>query len=91
MTWHNMVESASDAEFTIPMTALLEKAMGRVSVLPPKQQNALARLLLAELDSESQWSESFSTSQPELADLACAALAEHRAGKTQKLSLAHDF
>ena len=65
--------------------------MGRVSALPAKQQNPLARLLLAEMDAETQWSEPFISSQPELAELASAALAEHRAGKTRKLSLAHDF
>jgi hypothetical protein len=73
------------------MTALLEKAIDRVSVLPPKQQNAFARLMLAELDADAQWSEAFAASQPELATLAGAALAEHHAGKTRKLSLAHDF
>ena len=73
------------------MTALLEKAIHRVSGLPAKQQNVLARLSLAEMDAEAQWDESFRSSQPELAELATAALAERRQGKTRKMNLSHDF
>lgn len=73
------------------MTLLLEKAIERVSELPAKRQNVLARLILAEVDAEAQWDESFSSSQHELADMADAALSEHRAGKTRKLNLSHDF
>ncbi|MBI3987147.1 MAG: hypothetical protein HY343_09515 [Lentisphaerae bacterium] len=73
------------------MTALLEKAINRVSDMPARQQNAIARLLLAELDAEGQWDASFSASQHELAQLAGQALAERRRGKTRKMDLAHDF
>ncbi|MCC6581974.1 MAG: hypothetical protein IT440_16205 [Phycisphaeraceae bacterium] len=73
------------------MTTLLEKAINRVSVLPAKKQNAFARLLLAELDAETQWDASFKSSQHELAMLASAALAEHRQGKTRKMDLRHDI
>jgi hypothetical protein len=73
------------------MTALLEKAIDRVSVLPAKRQNVLAHLLLAEIDAGSQWDESFKSSQHELAELAGNALAEHRKGKTRALDLSHDF
>ena len=58
--------------------------------MPVRKQNALARLLLAEMDAEAQWDESFKASQPELAELAHAALAERRSGKTRKMDLAHD-
>ncbi len=73
------------------MTALLEKVMDRVSVLPAKKQNAIAHLLLAEMDAEVQWDKSFKSSQPELAELAGDALTEHRRGKTRAMDLSHDF
>jgi hypothetical protein len=73
------------------MTTLLEKAIERVSVLPAKKQNMLARLLLAEIDAEAQWDESFKSSQHELAELAGAALVEHHRGRTRKMDLSRDF
>ena len=73
------------------MTALLEKAINRVSALPTKKQNALAHLLLAEMDDDAQWDESFKSSQHELAALAKNALAEHRKGKTKAMDFSNDF
>jgi hypothetical protein len=73
------------------MTILLEKVIDRVSVLPAKKQNAIAHLLLAEMDAEAQWDESFKSSQPELSKLASDALAEHRRGKTRSMDLSHAF
>jgi len=73
------------------MTILLEKAIDRVSVLPAKKQNAIAHLLLAEMDAEAQWDKSFKYSQPELSKLASDALAEHRRGKTRSMDLSHAF
>ena len=73
------------------MTILLEKAIDRVSVLPAKKQNAIAHLLLAEMDAEAQWDKSFKSSQSELAKLASDARAEHRRGKTRSMDLSHAF
>ena len=73
------------------MTALLEKAISRVSGLPSKQQNEIARFVLAEIDAEAKWDKSFKNSQDELATLAGGALAERRRGKTRKMDLAHDI
>ena len=73
------------------MTILLEKAIDRVSVLPAKKQNAIAHLLLAEMDAEDQWDKSFKSSQPELSKLASDALAEHHGGKTRAMDLSHAF
>lgn len=73
------------------MTILLEKAIDRISVLPAKKQNAIAHLLLAEMDAEAQWDKSFKSSQPELAKLASDALAEHRRGKTRSMDFFHAF
>jgi len=67
------------------MTALLEKALAEISKLPPPQQEEVASWLLAELEDEARWSESFSRSPSTLEGLADAALAEHRSGRTQDL------
>jgi len=73
------------------MTALLEKAFDRVSALPVKRQNALAHLLMAEIEIDNQWDVSFKSSQLELSELAGNALAEHRKGKTRVMNVSHDF
>ncbi len=67
------------------MTQALEAAVASASQLPPEDQDALAALLMAEMESEEQWSELFSRSQGLLADLAQQALLEHEAGATQAL------
>jgi hypothetical protein len=85
------IESESDLEFNPDMTALLEKAISRVSDLPSKRQNDIARFVLAEIDAEARWDASFLTSQDELSALAAAALTERRRGKTRKMDLVHDF
>ena len=66
------------------MTARLEKVFTEVSKLSPKEQDALANWLLAELESERRWDKRYSDSQDELSKLASEALAEHRKGQTQK-------
>lgn len=67
------------------MTRLLEKAFARASELPDEDQDALAKRLLAEIESEKRWDELFAQSQDELGRLADKALAEHRRGETQRL------
>jgi hypothetical protein len=65
------------------MTQLLDKAVCEAAKLPEPEQDALAAILLAEIESERRWSESFAKSQDALAELANEALAEHEAGKTK--------
>ena len=48
-------------------------------------QDAIAALILAELESQQRWDESFAHSQDALAVLAEEALAEHRAGRSEPL------
>jgi hypothetical protein len=86
-----MIEGCDVSRFNNGMTALLEKAINRMSGLPSKQQNEIARFVLTEIDAEAKWDTSFKNSQDELADLAAGALAERRRGKTKKLDLAHDL
>ena len=73
------------------MTALLDIAFNRISDLPSKRQNEIARFVLAEINAEAKWDASFKNSQDELAVLAAGALSERRHGKTKKLDLVHDL
>ena len=61
------------------MTKLLRQAFDRASELPETEQDKFARFLLAELESERQWAELFSSPKSEdlLERLADEALAAH--------------
>jgi hypothetical protein len=67
------------------MTKLLQKAFDEASKLPEVEQDALGRVLLEEIASERRWEELFAGSHDLLANFADQALAEHRAGRTEKL------
>lgn len=67
------------------MTKLLRKAFDEASKLPEGEQDMLGRILLEELASERRWEDLFAGSHDVIADLADEALAEHRAGRTEKL------
>lgn len=69
------------------MTQLLEKAFQEASRRPVQHQDAIAALVLAELEFQQRWDKAFAESQDALASLASEALAEHRAGKTRPLDL----
>ena len=79
------------------MTQLLERAFAEVSRFPERDQDAMAALLLAELESDRQWAQSFVSSQEELAHLAHLAhladeaLREFAAGETLPVDLNRDF
>ena len=73
------------------MTALLEKALNRIKALPPKEQDAVASLILEEIESEKQWDELFANSQGQLAQLAGQAITEFKAGKTRPLDPERDL
>ena len=68
------------------MTEALAAAVATASRLPDEEQDVLASLLMAEMDSEERWNTLFSQSQGALADLAQQALLEHQAGETRSLS-----
>lgn len=67
------------------MTQLLKRAFDKASEGPEELQDAIAALILAELESERRWDESFARSQDALTALAEEALAEHRAGRSRPL------
>jgi hypothetical protein len=68
------------------MTHLLEKASAEAAKLSEDEQDAVARFLLEELESEREWDKRFAESASQLDQLAQEALAEHRAGQTRRLN-----
>jgi hypothetical protein len=67
------------------MTELLERAIARLQSLSESEQNAIASIILDEIEEERRWDETFSRSPDILAKLAASAMDEYRAGKTQEL------
>ena len=76
------------------MTELLEQAMpdgkplcvyAKLKTLPASEQDAMAALILEELEDEILWDKAFEQSQSVLAFLAAEAMAEYQAGTTQPL------
>ncbi len=67
------------------MTERLEQVIARLKTLPTDKQDAIAILILEELEEEQRWDDSFVRSSDLLAKLAAEAMAEYRAGKTQEL------
>ena len=79
------MENGKRKEFV--MTTLLEKAFEKASQLPDVEQNALAKQLLEDLETEKQWDKKFAESEDILDILADEALEEHKQGKTRTLNL----
>lgn len=67
------------------MTELLEKAFREAAKLSPEEQDAIAAMLLAELESERRWDDRFARSQDELVQLADQAFDDENAGRTEEL------
>jgi hypothetical protein len=69
----------------VAMTELLGRAIARLQTLPESEQDAIASMILEELEDDLCWDEAFSRSPNTLAKLAASAMAEYHAGKTQAL------
>ena len=67
------------------MTELLERAIAKLKTLSASEQDAIASMILEELQDDLIWDRAFASSPDALAKLAATAMAEYRAGKTQEL------
>ena len=67
------------------MTELLKQVITKLKTLPATEQDAIASMILEELEDELRWDESFSRSSDTLGKLAALAMAEYHVGKTQEL------
>lgn len=62
------------------MTELLQRAMENARKLPDQEQDTIASVILAEIESERRWDEAFARSGDLLRQLADEALVEHGQG-----------
>jgi hypothetical protein len=69
------------------MTQLMERALEAVRKLSPTDQDAIASIILEELQDDARWDEIFSRSQDKLARMAAKAREDIRAGKTRDLEI----
>ena len=69
------------------MTKLLEQAVAKVKELPETEQDAIAQIVMDEIESEQRWDELFAKSPDKLRKLADRAWSEHEAGGSQELDL----
>jgi hypothetical protein len=74
------------------MSQLMEQAFQKARQLPEGDQEAIASIILQEIESERRWEELFSLpkSADLLARMADEALAEFRAGRARKLDIKYD-
>ena len=63
------------------MSQLLDQAVAKARKLPVVEQEAIAALILAEIDDEHQWEESFARSPDKLKALAARAAQQVRDGR----------
>ncbi|MEO0374420.1 MAG: hypothetical protein AAF329_07245 [Cyanobacteria bacterium P01_A01_bin.17] len=68
------------------MTELLERAIDYLKGLDADRQDAIASLIMEELEDDAKWDVAFASSQDLLAELAAEAMAEYNAGQTQALN-----
>ena len=69
------------------MTQLLEKVLTEVHKLPPEKQDAIAAVILEELEDAQLWDEAFSESQDKLAQLAQKVRTDIKAGRVRKMGI----
>ena len=65
------------------MTQLLEHAIGEARKLTDAEQDALAALILEELDDDRRWDEAFINSQDQLSKLAAKVRRDIAAGRVR--------
>lgn len=69
------------------MTRLLEKVLTEVYKLPPEKQDAIAAVILEELEDERLWDTAFVESQDKLAKLVPKVRADIKANRIKKMGI----
>jgi len=69
------------------MTRLLDKAIEEMNKLPAEKQNAIAQLVLDELNDEHLWDQAFGASQDKLAKLAGEVRQDIQAGHVKHMGI----
>lgn len=68
------------------MNKMLERAFAEAARLPEDEQEALACLMLEEMESEHRWDAQFARSEGKLAEMARRAKDRHAKGETSPLA-----
>ena len=69
------------------MTQLLDDVIKKITKLPDAEQDALAALLIDELEDEHRWDESFAKSQDKLAAMSAKVDEDVRAGRVTDIGI----
>ena len=69
------------------MTQLLEQAIAELHKLPASDQDAIASLILAEIDDERRWETAFANSQEQLGRMAEKVRDDIRAGRVRDMGI----
>jgi hypothetical protein len=69
------------------MTQLLQQALEAIRNLPDSEQDAIAAIILAEIEDERRWDSAFAQSQDKLASLANRAREEIRTGRVREVGI----
>jgi hypothetical protein len=72
---------------TIAMTKLLERAICEANKLPSKDQDALASILLEEMEDDAAWEQKFAKSQCQLSRLAEKVRADIQQGRVTEMGI----
>jgi hypothetical protein len=67
------------------MTKLLEAALDKLHKLPEAEQDAMAAMILDELEDEQKWDAAFARSQGKLKKLAQKVRADIKAGRVKQM------
>ena len=71
--------------YNVCMTTLLQEAIAKATQLDPAEQDALAQLILSEIESDKKWDAVLARSPEKMSKLAEKAWQEYEAGLTQPL------
>ena len=69
------------------MTQLLERAVGEAGKLTDSEQDAIAALILEELEDERRWDEAFDASQDRLSELAAKVRRDLASGRVREIGI----
>ncbi len=69
------------------MTELLQQALAEMQKLPDANQDAIAAMILEEIEDERRWDEAFSRSQDKLARMADRVREDIRAGRVRDIGM----
>ncbi|MFQ5774768.1 MAG: hypothetical protein ACE5GS_09645 [Kiloniellaceae bacterium] len=81
-----LTKRTRDPDIIARMTKLLKEVLDRAAKLPEAEQDALAAIILEEMEDERRWAEAFARSQEALEKLAKETREEYRQGKTTPLN-----